>query len=85
MKNRCTGCGKESNNLCFTYITDPDLYCLKCRVKISEKYCLRYGKRDGCCKSLLNKGICPGHLKYVKDKKRYLRNKNEKTLSQAFF
>jgi len=68
MKNRCTGCGKESDNLCFTYITDPDLYCLKCRVKISEKYCVRYGKRDGCCESLLNKGICPGHLKYLKDK-----------------
>lgn len=65
----CTDCGKESKSLSFTYITDPDLYCGKCMPEIFKKYCLRYGKRDGCCESLLNDGVCPGHLKYLKEKK----------------
>lgn len=70
MKKSCTGCGKEGKSLSFTYITDPDLYCFKCMSKIWEKYCLRYGKRDGCCESLLNDGVCPGHLKYLKEKEK---------------
>ena len=82
MKKSCTGCGKEGKSLSFTYITDPDLYCGKCMPEMWKKYCLRYGKRDGCCESLINDGVCPGHLKYLKDKEE--KDEKRKTATLLF-